>query len=263
VFLRSDPTKTCPVTTVASAAEGGGVEYLVRACAARLVGLGMALSNIVIPASRPRSTVPSRASSLSERLWDLDWSRLLPWAFEDVEVESACFDEALPFMREHYPAYFRNPDASFLNDPHTEAKRRFFEETDVFAFRAQGRTVGVLMSHPSDWTTYYMRTTAILPEYRDRRLLTRFMERIYGPLRDAGVERIEGEISPANVPMVRMLTGQGFMLTSTASSERWGFIARFTKFLLPEAEDAFMRQYCSMPLKGRFKPQTATQRRTS
>jgi hypothetical protein len=196
---------------------------------------------------------------MSARLWDLQWSEVLPWAFEEVQVLPATFDEALPFVQENYGRIFGTSgmEGRFLTDPLTQTKRRFGAEMDVFQFRVPEGVVGVLMGHPTDWTTYYMRTVAILPEYRDRRLLTRFMELSYAPLRAAGVERIEGECSPANLPMMRMLVGQGFMMTSTANSERWGYVARFTKFLREDAEVAFMRQYCVAPLNRGSSPVSA------
>jgi hypothetical protein len=199
-------------------------------------------SSTVAAAPATRSTT----SSLSSRLWDLKWKRVLPWRFEEVAVEPSSFDDALPFVQQHYARIFgaQGSEARFLKDPLTETKRRFGCEMDVFQLRAPEGVIGVVMGHPTDWTTYYMRTVAILPEYRDRRLLTRFMERSYEPLRAVGVERIEGECSPANLPMMRMLIGQGFMMTSTSNSERWGYVARFTKFLREEAEVTFNRQFC-------------------
>jgi hypothetical protein len=186
--------------------------------------------------------------SLSRRLWSLDWRCVLPWSFEEVRVEVASFEDSMPFMREHYASIFgsQGGESRFLSSPMTEAKRRFCNDSDVFLFRAAGRTVGLLMANPTDWSTYYMRSVAVLPEFRERRLLTRFMEQSYGPLRDAGVERIEGECSPANAPMMRMLVGQGFLVTSTANSERWGATVRFTKFLSDEAEGVFLRQFNSV-----------------
>jgi hypothetical protein len=213
--------------------------------------------------SRSLATAPAAATaslSWSSRLWDLDWAQVLPWRFEDVAVESTSFDAALPFVQQHYGRIFGSggSEARFLKDPLTETKRRFGSEMDVIQFRAPEGVVGILMGHPTDWTTYYMRTVAILPEYRERRLLTRFMERSYAPLRAVGVERIEGECSPANLPMMRMLIGQGFMMTSTANSERWGYIARFTKFLREEAEVAFNRQFCVVPARSNHRDRGPT-----
>ena len=120
------------------------------------------------------------------------------------------------------------------------------------------------MSHPSDWSTYYMRTAALLPEYRGRGLVSRFMERICEPLRAAGAERLEGDVSPANTPMMRLHVGQGFLATSTACSERWGTFIHFTRHLSVEADAIFRRQFCNTPpFKREREPSLTTQRRTS
>jgi hypothetical protein len=202
---------------------------------------------------QPNSVVGGPAT-LSRRLWDLEWQRVLPWTFEEVAVESATFEEALPFIREHYSSIFGS-DASeqrFLASPMNEAKLRFCAESDIFLFRVGPRAVGLLMANPVDWSTYYMRSVAILSDFRARHLLTRFMERSYEPLRKAGVERIEGECSPANTAMMRMLVGQGFLVTSMANSERWGSTVRFTKFLTEDHEAVFLRQFSNSPINKRF-----------
>ena len=194
---------------------------------------------------------------MSQRLWDLDWSRVLPWSFEEVTVESGHFDDAAPFIREHYARIFgtENNEGRFMASPMTDAKYRFCAESDVFVFRVEGETVGIFVSHPSDWSTYYMRTAALLPEYRGRGLVSRFMEKICEPLRAAGVERLEGDVSPANAPMMRLHVGQGFLVTSTASSERWGSVVHFTRFLNDTADAVFRRQYCNTPpIKRDAKP---------
>jgi hypothetical protein len=178
---------------------------------------------------------------------------VLPWQLDGGSAEFATRDEALPFVQEQYPAIFAQKDLQgrFLPSPMTEAKRRFFAEMDYFLFRVDGHVAGVLMGHPTDWTTYYLRSAAILPEYRERRILTQFFEGLVAPLRAVGVERLETECSPANVPVVRLLTAQGYLATASVSSERWGLMLRYTKFLSEDASAAFMRQYTAMPIAKR------------
>jgi hypothetical protein len=209
----------------------------------------------------PVSTVAPRPPSLSKRVLDLNWEQILPWSFEEVTVESGTFEDALPFIAEHYAQIFGTEEgpARFLVEPMTPAKRRFGAEMDVFLFRAEGRTIGVFMSHPSDWSTYYMRTAALLPEYRGRHLVSRFMERICDPLRAAGVFRLEGDVTPANAPMVKLHVSQGFLVTSTSSTDRWGLVLRFTKFLREEAAAVFVERYCALSVRSpkRTKPELA------
>ena len=192
--------------------------------------------------------------SLSKRYWGLDWNEHLPWSFEDIRVESASFDAAFPFIQEHYPRIFgmHAGDARFLANPMTEAKRRFCAESDTFLFRTDAQEVGVFMANPIDWSSYYMRTVGVLPEFRDRKVFARFLEQLYGPLRKAGVERVETECSPGNAPVMRTLVAQGFMVTSTATSERWGATVRFTKLLTAEAESVFLRQFNGVTARNKF-----------
>src|SRR5580692_1339638 len=176
----------------------------------------------------PRRSGP-RPLTLSQRLWGLDWERLLPWQIDDVSVELGSLEEALPFMRDHYTEIFSTGDGRFFTEMMSEAKRRFFAEMDIFVLRVGAETIGIVMAHPSDWSTYYMRSGALLAEYRARGVLPRFMEHFYGPLRDAGVERVETDASPSNQAVIRLHMSQGGMVTATGNSERWGAFVRFTK----------------------------------
>src|SRR5688572_5210779 len=124
---------------------------------------------------------------LSQRLWGLDWSKHTPWQFDDVTVVSARFEDALPFVDEHYAQIFGTAERGFLSEAMTEAKQRFCSLCDVFLFQARGKTVGVLTSNPGDWSTYYMRSCAVLPEYRDRGLMAGVCIAMEEPLRSVGV----------------------------------------------------------------------------
>ena len=153
------------------------------------------------------------AAPMSQRLWNLDWRAALPWHFDDGRAEFATPEAALPFVQEHYPAIFGQKDLEgrFLPSPTTEAKRRFFLEMDYFVFRVGDDVAGVLMGHPTDWTTYYIRSAALLPEYRERRVLTQFLDRLDQPLRAAGRGARRGRVlarqrargSPADRARVR------------------------------------------------------------
>jgi ribosomal protein S18 acetylase RimI-like enzyme len=201
----------------------------------------------------PRRSAP-RAVSLSQRLWGLDWEALLPWQIDDVSVDLGSLEEALPFMRDHYTEIFSTGDGRFFTEMMSEAKRRFFAEMDIFVLRVAAETVGLVMGHPSDWSTYYMRNGALLPEYRARGVLPRFLEHIYEPLRAAGAERIETDASPSNQAVIRLHLSQGAVVTATGSSERWGAFVRFTKFLNEEPLKVFNRQFCSMPVRTGLPP---------
>jgi RimJ/RimL family protein N-acetyltransferase len=137
----------------------------------------------------------------------------------------------------------------------SEAKRRFFAEMDCFLFRVEGEVAGVFMAHPCDWNSYYLRSTGILPRYRERGLMSQFFDRLDEPLRAVGVERIEAEVSPANTPIIRVLAGHGYIVTGQVASERWGLLLRYTKFLSQGASAVFRRQYTAMKIAKRRDPQ--------
>jgi ribosomal protein S18 acetylase RimI-like enzyme len=160
-------------------------------------------------------------------------------------------------MKEHYGEIFGSERDRFLVEPMTAAKRRFCSETDIFLFRAEDRTVGLLMGHPTDWSTYYIRTTAFIEEYRARGLMRQFAVGLWDALRDAGAARVETEVLPSNRPTLALLAKEGFIVTSAGVSERWGAMLRLTKFLATEPEEVFRRQFCSMPLRTiTFEPRT-------
>lgn len=189
-----------------------------------------------------------RCATLSSRIWNLDWKAHLPWTFGDVTVHAGTFQQdAAPFIAQHYAAIFTPEGTSrFFTERQTEAKRRFAEEMDVLCFRDAERTIGILVGHPQDWSTYYFRSVALLSDYRNRRLLALTLERAHEVLRQHEVDRAEGECSPANAPMMRTLTKLGYFVTATVNSERWGAMVRLTKHLQPEAEEVFVRQFCAL-----------------
>lgn len=190
---------------------------------------------------------------MSERYFGVDFGAELPVMLGDITLEYGSFTEdALPFLSEHYAKLFGIEDggaARFLASPMTPAKVRFSEEMDVFLHRHEGRVVGLHLCHPSDWCSYYMRTTLILPEYRNRRLWWLLTDWLETPLSRAGVERIEGDVCPTNVPMMSLALRKRWTITSTMSSERWGNLVRLTHFFDPNARRIFERQFCAMTVR--------------
>lgn len=201
------------------------------------------------PASYVRRSAST--STLSRRLWQLSWAAVMPPEIDGIAVEIGSFAEAYPFVEEHWAAIFGDDAARFHVEELTEAKRRFWDEMDVFVFRADGRIAGIAAGHPTDWSTYYMRTFALLPEFRERRFASAFGEHMSRALREAGVARLEAETSVANVAMSRLLASQGFLISSMLASERWGVMLRFTKYLDGEAESVFRRQFVNVPAYGK------------
>ena len=192
----------------------------------------------------------ARPFRLSRALWDIDWAASLPVSLgtDGVTVEDSSFDRASSFVGEHYADLFdENAASPFSTRPGDGAKQRYYDLVgDFFEFRQSGRTIGFLTCTPHDWSTYYLRSAAVLRAHQGRGLVPAFCRRfLFGVLARAGVERVECDTSPANLTMVHVMTRLRFNVTGTHLSERWGAHVRFTKFLNGDCEDTFLNQFCS------------------
>jgi ribosomal protein S18 acetylase RimI-like enzyme len=191
---------------------------------------------------------PSGVRRLSEVLWDLDWSRLLPLDVGDgVLVTASSIEEALPFIQAHYAEIFEESpdDHRFWREPMSQARVRYYQQADFFEFKRAGQTVGLMIGTITDWSTYYIRSAAVLKAYQGLHLVQRLVRALCGWLKEAGVMRVELDTAPSNLAMVQIVTRLRFNLSGTILSERWGVNTRFTKFLDQTAENVFLRQYCS------------------
>jgi RimJ/RimL family protein N-acetyltransferase len=186
---------------------------------------------------------------LSQELWDLDWSRLLPLDVGDgVTVTASSLEEALPFIQAHYAEIFEESpdDHRFWHEPMSQARVRYYQQVgDFFEFKRAGQTIGLMIGTVTDWSTYYIRSAAVLKAYQGLHLVQRLVRALCGWLKEAGVARVELDTAPSNLAMVQIVTRLRFNLSGTVLSERWGVNTRFTKFLDQTAENVFLRQYCS------------------
>lgn len=191
-----------------------------------------------------RASEPARAS---ERLWDLHWAA---WSIGDVGIEPCAFADAMPFIGEHYPRIFPTGPSRFFEEKMSTSKRRFYAECDSFLFRASGAVVGVCICHPTDWSTYYLRTVAILPGHRGRGIFRAFVDKLCETLRAHDVERFELETAPNNIAMNRSMLALGGVVTSTSNTERWGAMLRYTRYLAADPARVFERQFIAVPVSG-------------
>lgn len=188
---------------------------------------------------------------MTERYFGFDWSAVLPWSIEGVSVEYSNSDEVLSFFAERANELFGGLNQHFLNEPMTVAKRRFCAEMDALLFRRNGEVVGYFMGHPSDWSSYYGRSLSLLPALRHGRFGTEFTRRTVAEIAErTPVRRFELDTSIGNPAMAKIALGLGFVPTMTVTSERWGLMTRYTKFLEPDARLAFSRQFVNAPELG-------------
>ncbi|HEY3500089.1 MAG TPA: GNAT family N-acetyltransferase [Polyangiaceae bacterium] len=211
-----------------------------------------ALAFSSLPTSGP---VETRRVPLSRELWDIDWREELPHVLADdgIVVDACDFSEVVPFIAANYPGIFgyESRPSRFLAGGTSAARRRYYEAVgDCFVFRDGLETAGVLICTPVDWGTYYIRSTALLPEYQGRGLVQRFFPRLFERLRAAGVERVEAETAPSNFASLQILLRSRFSVTGTVLSERWGALVRLTRFLDGAAGEVFLDQFCDGLQRG-------------
>ena len=198
------------------------------------------------------NTLPPQ--TLSERFWGLNLSQRLPRVLsrDGVQAVRGELGRVRDFLLQAFPM-FTEEELGALPDPRmAEAKRRYLlTASDLIELQHEGRTVGVIVGAPEDWSSYYVRIFAILPEYQRPALTRRFArECLFEPLAEHGVERVVAETWPSNIAMSHGFTEMQFHVTGHQLSERWGALVRYTKFLDPARGEAFARRFAAM-LPGR------------
>lgn len=187
---------------------------------------------------------PDSGSRASYRLWQLDWARVLPWTLgEGIVSEFVPFERAMPFIRANYGTIFDEESSAYAPEALSSAKLRFYAECDIFLFRDGERDVGVMIGHPTDWSSYYVRTTALLDEYQGKAIAAEHLVRMMSVLRAADVQRLDIETAPSNQVCMRTALRLGFNATAMSLSERWGALTRFTAFLSRDHERSFIHQF--------------------
>jgi RimJ/RimL family protein N-acetyltransferase len=188
--------------------------------------------------------------SFSRSIWNIDWSEHLPSVVtsDGILVEWTTFENITEFVNKHLSHIFEEDQngSPFLKRPITATKAKYYREcADVFQFRDGSKVVGILVCTPIDWSTYYLRLAATLPEYHGRSLPQRFFPQLFDILKAAGVERVEAETSPSNLAVMHTMTRMRFNVTGTIFTERWGALVRLTRFLDEDCEKVFLEQFCT------------------
>ena len=202
--------------------------------------------NVTVRAMQLGAPEPTRAS---RALWNIDWDAFLPRTLTEdgVALFASSVERIRSFMSAHYAEIFEDdPERHrFLTEPFDDAKLRYLETADVFEIQYRQRVVGTLIAGPSDWSTYYLRSMAVLRPYQGRQTHAAIMSFLFEKLRDAGVRRVEADTSPANLAVIQVLTRMRFNVTGSFLTERWGAVLRLTKYLEGEAEGTFLNTFCS------------------
>lgn len=210
----------------------------------------------VLPESSERSgvyrSVPPQ--TLSARFWGAELARDLPRVLsrDGVQAVRGEIGRVGEFLMQAFPTFTEEELGADLSPRMIEAKGHYLRTaSDLIELQHLGRTVGVMVGAPEDWSSFYVRILAFLPEYQRPALTRRFVrECLFEPLVARGVERIVAETWPTNIAMTRGFTEMHFHVTGHQLSERWGALVRYTKFLDPAREAAFERRFAGA-LPGR------------
>jgi RimJ/RimL family protein N-acetyltransferase len=185
---------------------------------------------------------------MSQKLWGIHWAQHLPFENAGFLVRLSDYTRAQAFIAANYATVFEEEaNASPFATDISAAKSRYYQLFgDFFEFFYGEELAGLLVCTPTDWSTYYIRSAALIPKYQGRRIVQQFYaEALFPVLKAAGVERVEFDTSPANLAMMHIAARLRFNNTGTILSERWGAMVHFTKFLSQHKEDVFLEQFCA------------------
>jgi hypothetical protein len=182
----------------------------------------------------------------STQLWGFSVCDDLPRKIssDGVEAVVASYERISCFLAEQYAMFTEEGLGSAPNAFAQKSKHAYLAGCDLITLIHRDKTVGIMVGAPEDWSSYYVRVFALVPEYQRLALTRRFVrECLFEPLARRGVERVVAETNPANVAMSRLLHELDFFVTGNQLSDRWGTLIRYTKFLDPACEQQFLRRF--------------------
>ncbi len=188
--------------------------------------------------------------TLTEKVSGKTWADHFPMAVDglpDDQVDRISFERAFEFLNMHYQDLHQlESDGPFPIGDFTPARVRYYSHMgDCFGFFHRGELVGVFIGTISDWSTYYLRTCSILRKFQGAGRFRSFLEHLIQSLKEMGFDRVEGEVSPANLGEVHLFNKLGFNISGVSLTDRWGAVIRFTMFLSDQAGKVFLGQFCA------------------
>lgn len=191
-------------------------------------------------------------NGLSKQLWNIDWKQELSHDLINDRFKFCVGNRELLdlFMNKHKDKIFYQSEreSPFFNRSISPHKKQYLEYvSDIFLIYDNRDIVGVFVSDPTDWSSYYLRYINILPECRGEKLCELCCQRLFPILEKHNIERVSCDISPIHKAQIHRMTNLGFVITGTFQSERWGVLLQFTKFFNQETEQNFSKNFCLGP----------------
>lgn len=187
---------------------------------------------------------------LSEKIWGIHWNEHFPYKIndDDITAHHSSFEEFGAFAADNFSRIFENDKypTSFLWLEHSPFKMRYYKEVgDFFIFKHGNKTIGGFVGNPIDWSSYYVRSFALLPEYEGRHIVFLFLKHFFKILEFHGIERVEADTSPSNTTIIQLTSRLRFNIAGTLLSERWGALTHLVKFFSKKHETVFLQQFCA------------------
>jgi len=200
------------------------------------------------------------ARTLSDEFWNLELARGLPRVItrDGIEIAAGEIERIRDFLKTVFPTLTEEGLGAAPLEPSVAHTKRWYlgAASDLLELRKRGETIGVMIGSPEDWSTYYIRIYAVSPEHQRSIVTGRFAKFLLDRLAECGVQRVVTDTSPANTSAALRLSELQFRVTGQQLSERYGPLIRYTKFLDPAAEAAFLARFAGSA------PPRATRTRT-
>jgi len=193
----------------------------------------------------------------SQMLYGINWDDHFPVELREKNgtvsnrrIVRSSAQEVFDFYGKHYDEIFLRSGQPhpFFVEPMNEQRLRYYEIMgDFLAYVDQDQVVGVFVGNPLDWSTYYLRTSGLLPSHQSLGFTGNMLDVLFPVLRSHGIRRAEVDVAPGNYIEIEYMSKRGFRPTGYHSSDRWGTLLRLCKYLDSQCEETFLNQLCDGP----------------
>ncbi len=205
--------------------------------------------------SQPKTiNIVPKIAKFSEKIYSLDWSQHFPKDFlsrdkEKISIALISYEQALEFTKLNAAEIYdknENESLRFLGSTGSQQlyKKYYYECGDFFGFYLNSKLMGFFVGTPIDWSSYYFRNCTLAKQIQNQGVYTQLLSYMMDILRNHGIERVLGDVSPSNLSHIHILNKLEFNVTGMNLSERWGAQLQFTKHLSQKHESTFLSHFC-------------------
>ncbi|HPI40177.1 MAG TPA: GNAT family N-acetyltransferase, partial [Pseudobdellovibrionaceae bacterium] len=103
----------------------------------------------------------------------------------------------------------------------------------------KGDYVGHFSGETEDHNTFYLRNAGILPDWRKKKIASRFVDAYLKYLHNLGYSRVTSQHHGTNNAVLIMMLKLGFHICGVETREEWGVLVKCVKLLAPDREPIF------------------------